>query len=176
MLGHPIVISENFGAIDSVHTRYKGFIHCVVLPPDVLYLPVLWIRCRNRLIFALCTICAEEANQSSCEHTDEQRALQGVYTTPELCKAIQLGYKVMCFMVTCVHAYHTLFLCHPFFMFFLFVFCFCVYRFSMSMRCGTGLNGRQDSSKITWTGSIRKKRRVLDGRRLARLSRKNKST
>ena len=47
-------------------------------------------------MFVLCRTCAEKLNQKSkCRHNSEERALVGVWTTPELKKALQLGYKIL---------------------------------------------------------------------------------
>lgn len=69
-MGHPIEITENFGDI----TKYFGFIDCYVIPPKDLYFPVLATK-GKKLTFDLL----------------EKR---GVWTSIELNKAIEMGYKV----------------------------------------------------------------------------------
>ncbi len=39
--------------------------------------------------------CAEDQNQEPCEHTDEERTLEGAWCTPELYKALEKGYRVI---------------------------------------------------------------------------------
>ena len=47
-------------------------------------------------MFPLCARCAEKQNTTTpCHCTPEQRCLTGTWATPELHKAVQLGYKVM---------------------------------------------------------------------------------
>jgi hypothetical protein len=51
-------------------------------------------KINNRLVFTLCRTCAELENNEECNHTDEQRSLTGVWCSPELNKAIEMGYEV----------------------------------------------------------------------------------
>ena len=69
-IGHPIEITENFGDI----TKYFGFIDCYVVPPKGLYFPLLATK-GDKLTFDLLP-------------------KRGVWTTIEVNKAIELGYKV----------------------------------------------------------------------------------
>ena len=46
-------------------------------------------------MFTLCAECAKEQNLDECKHTDEQRMLGGTWATPEICYAVELGYKIM---------------------------------------------------------------------------------
>ncbi|CAC5423114.1 unnamed protein product [Mytilus coruscus] len=52
-LGHPKIITENFEDID----RYKGLIKCKIVPPRGLFLPVLPLKCKGKLLFGLCHTC-----------------------------------------------------------------------------------------------------------------------
>ena len=71
--------------------------HCKVLPPQNLFHPVLPGRVKSKgstapkLVFTLCRSCAEQANfqVNACTHTVEERALEGVWMTPELELAIE---------------------------------------------------------------------------------------
>ena len=60
-----------------------------VYAPKKLLLPVLPVTIRDKLQFVLCSACAENNNQSQpCSHTEEERALTGTFTTPELYKYV----------------------------------------------------------------------------------------
>ena len=69
-IGHPIEITENFGD----PTKYFGFIDCYVECPKDLYFPVLANK-GEKLLFDL---------------VDKR----GVWTTIELNKAVEMGYKI----------------------------------------------------------------------------------
>ena len=69
-IGHPIEITENFGD----PTKYFGFIEAYVIPPKDLYFPVLAEK-GEKLIFDL-------------------KPKRGVWTTIEMNKAIEKGYKI----------------------------------------------------------------------------------
>ena len=43
----------------------------------------------------MCKACAATRNQSKCEHTDDERSFVGTWTTDEINKAIEKGYKVL---------------------------------------------------------------------------------
>ena len=96
--GHPRVIF-NPGHTDI--TTYFGLVQCKVLPPRHLYHPVLPYRHDSKLLFPLCAACVEQEmvkrpldRCAECVHTDEQRALTGTWCTPELSKAVDLGYDI----------------------------------------------------------------------------------
>ena len=93
-VGHPVVITENFGPLNTAHIRYKGLIACNVLPPRNLYIPLLHYTCRGKLTFPLCRTCCEDESQESCTHDAQAREFYGIYTHVELEKAITLGYKI----------------------------------------------------------------------------------
>ncbi len=46
-------------------------------------------------MFPLCAKCSETMQQSSCQHTDKERALTGTCVTFELQKALKLGYHLL---------------------------------------------------------------------------------
>ena len=96
--GHPRVIF-NPGHTDI--SFYFGLVQCKVLPPRHLYHPVLPYRHDSKLLFPLCAACVEQEMPkrpldrcAECVHTDEQRALTGTWCTPELSKAVDLGYDI----------------------------------------------------------------------------------
>ena len=96
--GHPTFISQP-GHTDI--QEYFGLIQCKVLPPRDLYHPVLPYRHDSKLLFPLCASCVEDEmpkrpweRTAECNHTDEQRTLTGTWCSPELDKAVELGYEV----------------------------------------------------------------------------------
>ena len=96
--GHP-TITYTPGHTD-IH-QYFGLIQCQILPPRQLYHPVLPYRHDDKLLFPLCAACVEQEmpkrplqRTSECVHTDRQRVLTGTWCTPELEKAVELGYQV----------------------------------------------------------------------------------
>ena len=96
--GHPTFISQP-GHTD-IH-QYFGLIQCQVLPPRHLYHPVLPYRQDDKLTFPLCATCVQDEmtkplldRSYQCHHTDEQRALTSTWCSPELKKAVELGYQV----------------------------------------------------------------------------------
>ena len=96
--GHPTFISQP-GHTDI--RPYFGLIRCQVLPPRELYHPVLPYRHDSKLLFPLCATCVKEEMDKPlldrsyhCPHTDEQRTLTSTWCSPELSKAVDLGYQV----------------------------------------------------------------------------------
>ena len=92
-LGHPEILSCEQIDIDHLH-NYKGLIKCKVLAPEKLWLPVLPIHCNKKMVFTLCQSCAENED-TCCTHSVQQRALVGTWTSVELQKAVQTGYRVL---------------------------------------------------------------------------------
>ena len=94
--GHPTFISTP-GHTDI--RQYFGLIQCQILPPRELYHPVLPYRHDGKLLFPLCAACVEQEMPKrplerswECAHTDQQRTLTGTWCSPELEKAVELGY------------------------------------------------------------------------------------
>jgi hypothetical protein len=90
-VGHPEIITRDFEDVSA----YFGFIKCLILPPRGLYHPVLPYRSNKKLLFPLCRTCADNLQQEPCQHTDESRAIQGVWVTEEVKKAVEMGYTVI---------------------------------------------------------------------------------
>lgn len=72
-----------------------GFIKCKILPTTKLYHPVFPVR-SNKLVFTLCKQCQlyyhiDKIKQ--CTHSEDQKALTGTWTTDEMQKALEKGYK-----------------------------------------------------------------------------------
>ncbi|XP_055350336.1 uncharacterized protein LOC129596956 [Paramacrobiotus metropolitanus] len=89
-IGHPIIIVKDFGEI----AHYFGIVHCKILPPPDLYLPILPYRSNGKLVFPLCHTCAAKQLNAPCAHSDEERTLTGTWCTPELHAAIERGYVI----------------------------------------------------------------------------------
>ena len=91
VVGHPVIITENFDDISS----YFGLIKCTVLPPRGLLHPVLPYRTQNKLMFPLCKICADTLNKAPCTHSEQERTILGTWCHVELLKAIEKGYQIL---------------------------------------------------------------------------------
>ena len=93
-IGHPTKIFNS----EKQDKSWYGLIKCKVLLPKGLYHPVLPQRIKvdnyEKLIFTLCKTCTETRSQSKCDHTDAKRSFMGTWTTDEVNKAIEKGYKV----------------------------------------------------------------------------------
>ena len=70
-------------------------VKCEVLAPRGLYIPLFPAKMCGKLMFPLCRMCAEGLLQEKCTHTDAERAMTGVWYTPELHKALDLGYVIL---------------------------------------------------------------------------------
>jgi hypothetical protein len=73
---------------------YFGFAKVRILPPKRLYHPVLPYKSQGKLTFPLCGVCADERNHTYCEHSSKERQLTGTWTTIEINKAVEMGYKI----------------------------------------------------------------------------------
>ena len=94
-IGHPVKIHNP----KKYRKSWYGLIMCKVLSPRGLYHPILPQRIKvdsyEKLVFTLCKMCAETRNQNECNHTDTQRSFIGTWTTDEVSKAVDKGYKVL---------------------------------------------------------------------------------
>ena len=98
-VGHPVVIVNPDDP--GIH-HYFGMAKVDILPPYNLYHPVLPYRHQGKLTFPLCRTCVEEVMSKPlleksyhCQHTPEQRTLRGTWCTPEIQKAVELGYTLI---------------------------------------------------------------------------------
>ncbi|XP_053390166.1 uncharacterized protein LOC128553084 [Mercenaria mercenaria] len=92
-LHHPVILSQE--GIDMTNLKqYRSLVKCKVLPPRDLWLPVLPMHCNKKMVYTLCRTCAEKELQT-CTHSQEERVLVGVWTSVELNKALDLGYKIL---------------------------------------------------------------------------------
>ena len=89
---HPVVVRG-----EDIPEEVEGLVKCLVLPPTQLFLPVLpWRNDKGKLLFPLCRSCAESGQTNACTHTSpEDRVLIGTWTSPELSKAVECGYKIL---------------------------------------------------------------------------------
>ena len=94
-IGHPTKIFNP----EKHDKSWYGLIKCKVVPPKGLYHPILPQRIKvdsyEKLVFTLCKACAESRNQNECEYTDAKRSFIGTWTTDEVNKALEKGYKVI---------------------------------------------------------------------------------
>ena len=99
-VSHPQIIRYDF---DYTLDSYYGFVQAKVLAPRGLYIPVLPLRCNSRLKFPLCRTCSSLEESRKCLCNDEERALTGVWCTPELQEALRQGYTIL--KIYCVMHY-----------------------------------------------------------------------
>ena len=98
-IGHPSIFT-NPRSQDI--NDYFGLATIDIIPPAGLFHPVLPVRAGGKLTFPLCGKCVKEEQAKPllqrtqyCMHSDANRALRGTWTTPEIQKAVQKGYKVV---------------------------------------------------------------------------------
>ncbi|XP_050505309.1 uncharacterized protein LOC126883691 [Diabrotica virgifera virgifera] len=88
-IGHPVKIY----APESYDPMWFGLVHCQILPPTNLYHPVLPVK-TDKLMFPLCNQCVLDRPEE-CTHTEPERMLTGTWTTLEIHKALEKGYKII---------------------------------------------------------------------------------
>ena len=91
---HPEIIADP-DKIDHTLQSYYGVAKVKILPPRGLYIPVLPVRCNGRLKFPLCQTCSVKETEKKCQCSDVERAIIGVWTTPEILEAVRQGYKIV---------------------------------------------------------------------------------
>ena len=64
----------------------EGIIKCNVLPPRNLYHPDLPHKTNSKLVFPLCSGCADIMNHGPCTHSDEERCIIGTWVVDEVGK------------------------------------------------------------------------------------------
>ncbi|XP_018574075.1 uncharacterized protein LOC108913090 [Anoplophora glabripennis] len=92
-VGHPKVYVGEECPTDL--RNVNGVVKCKILPPQNLYHPVLPAKMNNKLMFVLCRTCGEQMNKGECQHSDEERALTGVWVVDEVRKAVEKGYRLL---------------------------------------------------------------------------------
>lgn len=79
---------------------HKGLFKVRILPPRNLLIPVIPIRCDQRMLFALCHRCAKDfefkntKTNHKCHHTDKEREFTTTITSMELEEALRKKYIV----------------------------------------------------------------------------------
>jgi len=68
----------------------KGNIKC---SPDCVIKACQNCKLSRKVAKQNCTLCYDERN-SACRHTDGERAITGLWTTEEVKKALEKGYKI----------------------------------------------------------------------------------
>ena len=98
-VGHPKILVN---PVDQDINNYFGIAQVKNLPPPLLYHPVLPGHKGGKLTFPLCRKCAMEelekpwlTRTAACHHTEEERCIIGTWCTPELHKAVELGYRIV---------------------------------------------------------------------------------
>ena len=97
-LGHPDIYTR---VSVQDFSEYFGLAKVDILPPPDLFHPVLPFRCGGKLTFPLCAACVKTQQQVPmlertplCDHSPEQRLLRGTWCTPEINKAMRMGYEL----------------------------------------------------------------------------------
>jgi hypothetical protein len=73
----------------------EGIINCKILLPRELYHSVLPYKSNSKLMFPLCSACADTMNQDDCTHSDEERCIVETWVVDEARKAVEMGYRLM---------------------------------------------------------------------------------
>jgi len=60
-----------------------------------LYLPILPYKSNSKLMFPLCSACADTMNQDDCTHSDEELCINGTWIVDEVRKAGDMGYGLV---------------------------------------------------------------------------------
>src|SRR5205085_6413973 len=92
-VGHPVKIYNP----KVYNSDWFALVKCKVITPRRLYHPVLPVKMKIdgeiKLVFTLCRTCAKYKIEK-CNHSDDERALIGTWTTPEFEVALEKEYKV----------------------------------------------------------------------------------
>ena len=98
-LGHPEIKTQ---VTVEEFPQYFGLAKVTILPPAELYHPVLPMRCGGKLTFPLCATCVQMEQEKPmlqrspyCDHSREERVLHGTWCTPEINKALKMGYELV---------------------------------------------------------------------------------
>ena len=90
-LGHPEIITR--GPFQNIN-EYFGLAKVRIIPPHGLFNPVLPVRLDGKLLFPLCYRCACTQSQDPCRCSEAERSFIGTWTTVELQKAVEKGYRI----------------------------------------------------------------------------------
>ena len=70
----------------------EGIIKCNVLHPTKLYHTVLPYKINSKLMFPLCSACADTMNKGNRTHSEEERCKARTMVVHEVHKAVEMGY------------------------------------------------------------------------------------
>ena len=95
LFGHPVVITHDIDLQN--FSKYFGVALVTILPPTNLYVPIIPHRlAKGGTVYTLCRTCSETVNISKpCKHSDVERAITGVWITPLINRAVELGYRLL---------------------------------------------------------------------------------
>jgi hypothetical protein len=94
----PEITTVNWASPEDI--PYRGLLKVRIIPPRNLLIPVIPIRCDQRMLFCLCFRCATSFKKKNtkidfkCTHTDEERAFTSTITSIELSEALKQKYVV----------------------------------------------------------------------------------
>lgn len=96
-VGHPTVLTN---LKEYKKGDFCGLLHCKIVAPKDLLLPLLPYRTPDdKLLFGLCRTCCnsytKNSGNSMCTHSEDERAFEGMWCTPEVDKALELGYTII---------------------------------------------------------------------------------
>ncbi|KAI1291111.1 hypothetical protein HDE_07694 [Halotydeus destructor] len=99
-VGHPVEVNGNIdgsgeafqGVLDR---KYFGFVSCTVAPPHRARFGILPMRHDGKLVFPLCYTCTTQGDTGDCPHEECDRALNQTWSTPEIYKALEHGYRLL---------------------------------------------------------------------------------
>ena len=73
----------------------ESIIKCKVILPRKLYHPVLPYKSNSKLVFPLCSACADTMNQGTCTHSEEELCTVGTCVVDKVRKAVDMGYGLV---------------------------------------------------------------------------------
>ena len=98
-VGHPDILVN---PVDQDIGSCFGIAKVKILPPLQMYHPVLPVHISGKLTFPLFGNCVKEqlekpwlTRTAVCNHTEDEHCTTGTWCTPELHKAVDLGYRIL---------------------------------------------------------------------------------
>ena len=98
-VGHPEILVN---PVDQDIGSCFGIAKVKILPPLQMYHPVLPVHISGKLMFPLFGNCVKEqlekpwlTRTAVCNHTEDEHCTTGTWCTPELHKAVDLGYRIL---------------------------------------------------------------------------------
>jgi len=92
-VGHPKVYVGSDCPPDCLER--EEIIKCKVFPPKNTYHPVLPYKSNCRLMFPLCSACADMMNQGNCKPNGVERCIVGTCVVDEVRKSLEMGYDLL---------------------------------------------------------------------------------